>query len=441
MSCFGPAEPHPRQCTQYAWQMPHAVEQTRRPNSMYMPTSDRIEAYNHHSHTSMTIPHAQMKQYTAQQDIFAHKDDMKQTPKRIAIDDLINPTTAGSTSMYPTVMALRSATSPTDPPSSAFLGRPDSLPAQFTPINTIHQFGSIPGVTAVQRYQPRTTADYRQWTMPKPDSRPPSPYSSDCDRPSQAPQEDVLALSPSQASSPASFHSSIALMPPAAVAEQASVRHKDYDFALSFRQQPLAARACGLGDRDRRTIDPPPILELKITDRATGYPTLDHNATLVLHCELRDTNGGPLTHLSQNNDESRPVLAMMGNSVASPFTAKDERGIAGVFFILSDLSCRFPERYRLHFQLLRLEGQALRSSQVTATALSEPFTVYTAKDFPGMRESTPLLKHLRRQGLTVGLKKGSEARKRKHEMRRMSPPAQASTSGSEEPSKRRKIAA
>ena len=39
--------------------------------------------------------------------------------------------------------------------------------------------------------------------------------------------------------------------------------------------------------------------------------------------------------------------------------------------------------------------------------------MYTAKDFPGMRASSALLKALRRQGLNVGVKKGSEARRGK----------------------------
>ncbi|KFY19523.1 hypothetical protein V491_04387, partial [Pseudogymnoascus sp. VKM F-3775] len=36
-------------------------------------------------------------------------------------------------------------------------------------------------------------------------------------------------------------------------------------YTLHMRQQPLAARACGFGERDRRVVDPPPILELRIT--------------------------------------------------------------------------------------------------------------------------------------------------------------------------------
>jgi hypothetical protein len=36
------------------------------------------------------------------------------------------------------------------------------------------------------------------------------------------------------------------------------------EYSLRFRQQPLAARSCGFADRDRKVIDPPPIIQLTI---------------------------------------------------------------------------------------------------------------------------------------------------------------------------------
>ena len=37
-------------------------------------------------------------------------------------------------------------------------------------------------------------------------------------------------------------------------------------YLLTMRQQPIAARACGFGERDRRVIDPPPIVQLSLRD-------------------------------------------------------------------------------------------------------------------------------------------------------------------------------
>jgi hypothetical protein len=106
----------------------------------------------------------------------------------------------------------------------------------------------------------------------------------------------------------------------------------------------------------------------------------------------------------------------MGTIVASPYQAKDENGVAGTFFVFPDLSCRSPGKYRLRFKLLRVDPLTMVPGGVSpsvATVVSDVFSVYTAKDFPGMRASSALLKALRRQGLNVGVKKGSDARKGK----------------------------
>jgi len=54
-------------------------------------------------------------------------------------------------------------------------------------------------------------------------------------------------------------------------------------------------------------------------------------------------------------------------------------------------------------------------SPVLADVLSDVFTVYTAKDFPGMRPSSALTRALKLQGCNIQVKKGNEkalARKR-----------------------------
>ena len=103
----------------------------------------------------------------------------------------------------------------------------------------------------------------------------------------------------------------------------------------------------------------------------------------------------------------------MGSLVAAPYPAKDENGMAGTFFVLPDLSCRNPGQYQLKFTLIRIDPTNMMTGSkhpTVAHATTELFSVYTAKDFPGMRASSGLLKALRRQGLNVGVKKGSEAR-------------------------------
>lgn len=203
----------------------------------------------------------------------------------------------------------------------------------------------------------------------------------------------------------------------AAMLEPRVSRLPPLKYTLSIRQQPAAARACGFGERDRRVIDPPPILELKITDPATGRPEQDHNGMLALHCTLMTPDGKhDDTEVASTGPEQPASRRLMGTLVASPYQAKDEHGVAGTFFVFPDLSCRSPGKYRLRFKLLRIDPMAMApgvSYPSVHVIQSDVFSVYTAKDFPGMRASSGLLVSLRRQGLNVGVKKGSEARKGK----------------------------
>jgi len=199
-----------------------------------------------------------------------------------------------------------------------------------------------------------------------------------------------------------SFPASVAIPPPS------------FNYHLTIRQQPAAARACGFGERDRRVIDPPPILELKITDKATGGPAQDVNSILALHCGLLSHDGSDETEVPPAQEGQTTTRRLMGTIVASPYQAKDEHGVAGTFFVFPDLSCRSPGKFRLKFKLLRVDIASMKPggiSPTVASSVSDIFSVYTAKDFPGMRASSGLLKALRKQGLNVGVKKGSDARK------------------------------
>ena len=42
---------------------------------------------------------------------------------------------------------------------------------------------------------------------------------------------------------------------------------------------------------------------------------------------------------------------------------------------------------------------------ILAEAFSEPFTVWSAKKFPGVKESTPLSKHFAAQGVKIPIRK------------------------------------
>lgn len=187
---------------------------------------------------------------------------------------------------------------------------------------------------------------------------------------------------------------------------------RELKYELIVRQQPIAARACGFGERDRRVIDPPPIIQLVVRDMKTGKTDIEEMRYClnVLHCTLWSADGtNEETALVQ--PERRTTRRLMGQLVASPSVAKDEHDVEGCFFCFPDLSCRTHGQYRLRFLLLRIDPADLHvggHTPILTEVLTDIFTVYTAKDFPGMRPSSALTRALKLQGCNIQVKKGNE---------------------------------
>ena len=205
-------------------------------------------------------------------------------------------------------------------------------------------------------------------------------------------------------------------------------------YKLSIRQQPIAARACGFGERDRRVVDPPPILQLTLADFDPSSPTdvTELRWPLnIVHCALYSVPHSPginstsidVTSIPDPNNPAKFSRRLMGTLVASPFIGTDPDAPAsetknarlGCFFIFHDLSCRQNGLYKLRFTLMHVNVElAFTGSRgkILSTVESDVFEVFSAKDFPGMRPSTALTIDLKRQGANIQVKKG---KKRDHE--------------------------
>ncbi|CAG9971949.1 unnamed protein product [Clonostachys byssicola] len=187
-------------------------------------------------------------------------------------------------------------------------------------------------------------------------------------------------------------------------------------FRISVRQQPEAARACGSGERDRRTIDPPPIVQLHVDG-----PNLSHEDKkkylswdgYVCHCWIWDQYG--TAEASIMPAEYHYQRRLTGSQVAAPFFGKDQKRVEGCFFTFSDLSVRTLGTYKLKFNMIMMDVQNPGQSRHfpnLCEVISRPFTVYTAKDFPGISESSGLVRALRAQGCIISIKKGNEKKRR-----------------------------
>ncbi|KAJ3072912.1 hypothetical protein HK102_006144 [Quaeritorhiza haematococci] len=78
----------------------------------------------------------------------------------------------------------------------------------------------------------------------------------------------------------------------------------------------------------------------------------------------------------------------------------------GCFFVFPELSVRLDGSYRLRFSLIELgDMNTPVAAKMVVTVDSDPFTVYNAKEFPGMQESSDLTKRLATQGFRVPIRK------------------------------------
>lgn len=147
---------------------------------------------------------------------------------------------------------------------------------------------------------------------------------------------------------------------------------------IAVIQHPERARCCGFGEKDRRPIDPPPIVQLKafIHGREISLSTAD-TKLFALHCDLYSENTlqectlvcPPPQHLvpkdRTKNDEMNliptslkglPVKNLLGSIVSNAYCLHDLEQNPGVYFVFPDLSVRTEGSFTLRFRFLDLDA-------------------------------------------------------------------------------------
>ncbi|KAH0553442.1 hypothetical protein GP486_006488 [Trichoglossum hirsutum] len=215
---------------------------------------------------------------------------------------------------------------------------------------------------------------------------------------------------------------------------------KKLTYQLNIIQQPERARACGSGAKshaDRRPVDPPPVIQLQIFEGdARNDITFSHNANFFLYATLeaaRPIAQGRLPPAAA----SIPVLTGV---FVSGMAYLDRPTPAG-YFIFPDLSVRNEGKYRLSFNLYeevkelkdadaepaknhpdhpsnkhRMVGPMAPKQYVDwrLEVKSKPFTVFSAKKFPGLAESTSLSRIVAEQGCRVRIRRDVRMRRREN---------------------------
>lgn len=200
-------------------------------------------------------------------------------------------------------------------------------------------------------------------------------------------------------------------------------------------------------------IDPPPILQLTLDDYDPTNPedvSKLRSPWNIVACLLYSvpnrsasiSDGHEVTEIPDPNNQGKTLRRLMGSLVMNPFVGVDpstpdtasEAERIGSYFIFHDLSCRQNGLYRLHFcltpvNMLLPHGS---SARISATAVSDVFEVFSAKEFPGMVTSSALVHELKRQGATVSVKRGNEGRRRRGGARRSGSDEEANEDPDEE---------
>ncbi|KFA74868.1 hypothetical protein S40288_06470 [Stachybotrys chartarum IBT 40288] len=175
----------------------------------------------------------------------------------------------------------------------------------------------------------------------------------------------------------------------------------DPDRHLTLRQAPLHARVALGKEKDRKPIDPPPIIQL-VDKRAGGRSGLYDSPYLFMSSSL----------VPEDYDEHtmRPELPsnyLTGSLASSIHRLRDTVNTEGGFFVFGDLSVKQEGRFRLRFTLYERDDCPSPSFKFISELITNTFTVYSPKHFPGMTESTFLTRTFSDQGVKLRLRKDS----------------------------------
>lgn len=210
-------------------------------------------------------------------------------------------------------------------------------------------------------------------------------------------------------------------------------------YCLKVIQQPERARACGSGPKssaDRRPVDPPPVVELRVYEGQTWAMaqekdiTFLYNANFFLYATLEHARVMAHGRVQTPAANTPPVLTGMPVSGMAYLDRPTEAG----YFLFPDLSVRHEGRYRLTFNLYEETKedkdkdpkteeapQSANGAYPPATGgsfdfrmevKSQDFLVYSAKKFPGLAESTALSRMVAEQGCRVRIRRDVRMRRR-----------------------------
>ena len=192
-------------------------------------------------------------------------------------------------------------------------------------------------------------------------------------------------------------------------------------YSIRIRQCPdrakLAISKSDKVEKDRKPVDPPPIIQMRIdsdVDRTNNYLQSPYFFMSVTLWDPEENRAAPWAQHA----------TLAGTLVSSLHRLKDIDDNDGGFFVFGDLSVKIEGWWRLCFDLFQLRDGGVHKLN---SIVSLKFRVFSAKEFPGMSQSTHLSRSFGEQGVKLRLRKEqrSAGRKRTATMANLHPdPAQ-----------------
>ncbi|RKP39503.1 velvet factor, partial [Dimargaris cristalligena] len=185
-------------------------------------------------------------------------------------------------------------------------------------------------------------------------------------------------------------------------------------YQLVPRQQPKQAKVFSPKDKDRRTIEPPPIIQLKAITPAVADNYSDsalmggnylQNPYLIMYAAVIPAhNDGPIgskpTATSASGSASSPLA--LGTLVSSLHRLKDLDNSDAGFFVFPDIAVRQTGEFRIRYSLYELFDNRVH---FLTSYISDVFVVYANKHYPGHCESTFLSRSFSDQGVRIRIRK------------------------------------
>ncbi|KAJ2339745.1 hypothetical protein GGF43_006574 [Coemansia sp. RSA 2618] len=135
----------------------------------------------------------------------------------------------------------------------------------------------------------------------------------------------------------------------------------------------------------------------------------DESGTIELTTRQRTV---PLLSSAMDTDTLAPCSESMerllvGTLVDSVHKLRNMDSEYRAMCCFQDVRVKYPGTYRLRFSLMQLPSTEIEPSEPTTTLghiFSDPFRVYSLKDFPGVDGSTLLTKWIAGQGVAIPLR-------------------------------------